>query len=103
MTDPTAHLERARRAVVSDLSVDLAPKLNSLELVTSLIAVEEDVKDWASAMRIVRNGLSHGDRSWPSTLLEPAAEVVEVVARAHLMRTIGVNASSVEHYVSSKA
>jgi hypothetical protein len=54
-------------------------------------------------MRIVRNGLSHGTRGWPPRLLEPAAELLEVIARAHLMRTIGVNGTAIEHYLSSKA
>lgn len=102
-TRPPSNLERALRHVVNDLPVDLASKLNNLELVTSLMAVEEEATDWASAMRIVRNGLSHGDRGWPPSLLEPAAELLEVIARTHLMRTIGVNGTSIEHYLSSKA
>jgi hypothetical protein len=57
----------------------------------------------ASATRLVRNGLSHGTRSWRPSLLEPAAELLEVIARAHLMRTIGVNETSIEHYMSKSA
>jgi hypothetical protein len=99
---PPSNLEHALKDVVTDLPVDLTPKLNNLELVTALTAEDEEVTDWTSAMRIVRNGLSHGDRGWPPSVLEPAAELLEVIARAHLMRTIGVNGTSIEHYLSSK-
>jgi hypothetical protein len=92
-----------RKWVVSDLPVDLTSKLNSLELVTSLVETDDDTTDWASATRLVRNGLSHGTRSWRPSLLEPAAELLEVIARAHLMRTIGVNETSIEHYMSKSA
>lgn len=100
---PLSNLERALNAVIKDLPVDLTGKLNSLELVKSLVAEGGEAKDWASAMRLVRNGLSHGDRSWASRLLRPAAEVLEAIARAHLMRTIGVSDSSIEQYLTGKA
>ena len=100
---PPSNLENSLQAVVSDLPVDLTSKLNSLELVTSLVETDDDTTDWASATRLVRNGLSHGTRSWRPSLLEPAAELLEVIARAHLMRTIGVNETSIEHYVSKSA
>jgi len=100
---PPSNLERALNGVVKALPVDLTAKLNNLELVKSLIAEGGEAKDWASAMRLVRNGLSHGDRSWSSRLLQPAAAILEAVARAHLMRTIGVSDSSIEQYLTPRA
>jgi len=100
---PPSNLERALNAAVGNLPVDLTGKFDSLELVKSLVAVDDgEAKDWASAMRVVRNGLSHGNRSWLPHLLKPAAEVLEAIARAHLMRTIGVTEISIEHYLSRK-
>lgn len=97
---PAGNLEDSLKAVVSDLPVDLSDKLSNLDLVTTMITADADAKDWASALRLVRNGLSHGSSSWPSTLLRPAADLLEVIARAHLMRSIGVNEAALEHYLS---
>lgn len=100
---PASSLDRALQDVVTQLPVDLTTKLADLELVTSLIAEDDQVTDWTSALRIVRNGLSHGRRSWPPDVLEPAAELLEVIARAHLMRVIGVATASIRTYLERAA
>ncbi len=95
---PASGLDHALHDVVASLPVDLTPKLGGLDLVTALIA-DDQADDWASALRIVRNGLSHGRRSWPPRILGPAADLLEVIARAHLMRAVGVNDTSIHDYL----
>ena len=82
-------LEPALRYVVNILPVDLEPDLQALAITHQVIADNDNAKDWAAALRVVRNDLSHGTRTWDSDLLEPAAGILEKVARCHLMRTIG--------------
>lgn len=71
------------------LPVDLQPDLQALEIAHQAIADNHNVKDWTAALRVVRNGLSHGTGIWDPDLLEPAASYLEKIARCHLMRTIG--------------
>lgn len=98
---PPSSLEDALKALLNALPVDLIPRLSELDLVTSLVA-DNQADDWASALRVVRNGLSHGSRSWTAGTLEPAAQLLETIARAHLMRVVRVDERSIKAYLEHR-
>jgi hypothetical protein len=93
---PGADLARTLRWVQRALPVDVAEQLEGLELVGKVIAGTE-AGNWSEALRTVRNDLSHGSRTWDRELLADAADLLERMARAHLMNVIGCPMSSMTH------
>lgn len=85
---PSADLARTLRWVQRALPVDVAEHLERLELVRKVIA-ETEARNWSEALRTVRNDLSHGSRTWDRELLADTADLLERMARAHLMNVIG--------------
>lgn len=99
---PATSLEPALKDVVASLPVNYSDKMNALDLVQTVItSTDNDATHWAAALRVVRNGLSHGSRSWDSHLLEPAAGLLEPIARAHLMRVVGVPDALIQAFLHS--
>lgn len=94
-------LEVALRHAVESLPVDLQPALQTLAITHQVIAVDENVSDWAGALRVVRNGLSHGTQTWGPDQLEPAAAILEKIARCHLMRVIGCPPNAIATFLNT--
>ncbi|GAB2585218.1 hypothetical protein GCM10009593_25450 [Microlunatus antarcticus] len=100
---PITSLEPALRSAVETLPDDLGPRLADLALVDEVKASDDKVKNWAEALRVVRNGLSHGSRTWPAHLLAPAADLLDQIARAHLMRVIGCTTNALHTVLNPDA
>jgi ApeA N-terminal domain 1 len=99
---PITNLETALKAAVDNMPADLSGKIKALELVQTVIAdTDNQTSDWPAVLRVVRNDLSHGRRGWDSDLLAPAADVLETLARAHLMHTIGVRTSMIASFLDT--
>jgi hypothetical protein len=99
---PTTNLEIALKAAVSNMPVDISGRMGALELVRTVIAdTDNRASDWPAALRVVRNDLSHGTRGWDPDFLAPAADVLETLARARLMHTIGVRTSTIESFLDT--
>jgi hypothetical protein len=98
---PAGSLETALRDALQSLPVNLTSEAASLSLIAAVIADQDNsANDWASALRVARNDLSHGTRSWDAKLLEPAADLLERVCRAHLMRVVGCPTPIIKDYLA---
>ena len=92
----------ALRAAIGNLPIDLSARLEALELVQTVIAdADNSASQWSAALGVVRNHLSHGTRGWDPDLLRSAADLLETVARAQLMRTIGVPDRMIQSFLTS--
>jgi hypothetical protein len=100
---PKSNVEMALKAAIGNLPIDLSAKIEALELVQTVIAdADNSASQWSAALGVVRNHLSHGTRGWDPDLLRPAADLLETVARAQLMRTIGVPNRMIESFLTTQ-
>ena len=91
-------LQAVLRLLPSDATVE---QVEALDLVQQVKADPTTMdKTWATALSIVRNDLSHGSRGWDSTLLQPAADLLETYCRAHLMLMLGVSSDLVAAFLA---
>ncbi|MCW3038784.1 MAG: hypothetical protein JWM31_689, partial [Solirubrobacterales bacterium] len=84
---PPSTLETPLRYCLDALPVDLSPSLEGSKLVKQLLS--EGATSMPDALRIVRNDLAHGNRGYDMTDLRELAELLDRVARAHLLRVLG--------------
>lgn len=83
-----ASLEQALIWVTKSLPAPLTVRLADAEIVKKVIA-EGAVSDWVNAIRVIRNDLSHGNRSFSAIELHELNLALDVVARAHVARLLG--------------
>jgi hypothetical protein len=81
------NLDMVLREMVKSLPVDLEPELADCALVKTVIADANTPADTTfGALRYVRNGLSHGTKTFDRYHLHAAAGILECVVRGHLLR-----------------
>lgn len=101
-TRPISNLEKTLHGILGVLPAEgLVAQVEALSLVNQIVddpAV--DTKTWAGALRIVRNDLSHGSRGWDTSLLQPAADLLEKFCRAHLMLLLGIHSETVAAFLT---
>jgi hypothetical protein len=71
------------------LPVNLERELEESALVRSVRSNNEAVTTTLDAIRIARNGLSHGTTAYDRRELAEAANILERVVRGHLLRLLG--------------
>lgn len=65
-------------------------ELQNLEIVQEFLSREEEpARSAADAVRLLRNDLAHGNRSYPQYQVAEAADVLHRLVRAHLLRVLG--------------
>jgi hypothetical protein len=73
------------------LPVDVEPELADSVLVKSVRSDDPSVTSTLDAIRVVRNDLSHGNKTYDRQALAETADIFERVVRGHLLRLLGVS------------
>ena len=88
------------REMLQALPIDLESELTDGMLVTSVRSENPNVTSTLDAIRIVRNDLSHGNRTYDRQALSEAADIFERVVRGHLLRLLDVSDEIVTRVLS---
>ena len=88
---PAENLAEKLRASCAEFVVEIEHQLQQDGGVVGLIRDEEDIRDGADAVRVMRNGLSHGDRTFDRSTLRHVAGVLERAVRRLLLRRLGAS------------
>ncbi|MFD4231406.1 hypothetical protein [Streptomyces sp. NPDC058545] len=86
---PPASLDSALNAMVSGLPVDTMDRLAKTSLVTEAMSEPPVPTTTASALRVVRNNLAHGNRGYEAHKLDKAVGILELIVRGHSLRILG--------------
>ena len=90
-TSPAENLAEKLRSSCAEFILELEQQLQQDKGVVDLITEEEHVSDGADAVRVIRNGLSHGDRTFDRSTLRHVATVLERAVRRLLLRRLGAS------------
>ena len=82
------------------LPIDLEAELTDGALVKSVRSQFPTVTSTLDAIRIVRNDLSHGNRTYDRHALAEAADILERVVRGHLLRLLDASDEIVRRVLS---
>lgn len=88
---PLRGLNEALGRLVSDLPVDLTPRLSGCKLLAEYLDDFEgaELQRVAYALSRVRNDLAHGNRGFDAYDLHETVQVLERIVRAHALRLLG--------------
>ncbi|MBM9624763.1 HEPN domain-containing protein [Streptomyces zhihengii] len=89
LKNPPTSLESALNATVSDLPVNSMHHLAKTALVADVISQPPAPTTAASALRVVRNNLAHGNRGYEEHKLDEVVRILELIVRAHSLRILG--------------
>lgn len=90
-------LDGALTHTLESLPYDLRPGLAGTALVKQVIADTDNEADSPeSALRVVRNDLAHGNRSYPTNELRSVVALLERVVRAEGLRMLGCSTPALE-------
>ena len=97
---PLQGLDMVLREMLQALPLNLEPELTNSALVESVRAENDDVTTTLDAVRVVRNHLSHGTRTYERQDLAEAADVFERAVRGHLLRLLGASTEAIKRVLS---
>jgi hypothetical protein len=97
---PPMGVDSVLREMLQALPIDLESELTDGMLVTSVRSENPNVTSTLDAIRIVRNDLSHGNRTYDRQALSEAADIFERVVRGHLLRLLDVSDEIVTRVLS---
>ncbi|SKQ76421.1 Uncharacterised protein [Mycobacteroides abscessus subsp. abscessus] len=97
---PLETFDAAIRKMLEILPVDLEPELEQSALVQSVRSDNETVSTTLDAIRIARNGLSHGTKAYNRQELAEAANILERAVRGHLFRLLEASPEAIERVLS---
>jgi hypothetical protein len=97
---PLETSDAAIRKMLQMLPVDLEPDLARSALVESVRSDNESVTKTLDAIRIARNGLSHGTKAYDRRELAEVADILERVVRGHLLRLLGTSTEAITRVLS---
>ncbi len=86
---PMSSLDECLRSTFRGLPIDVTQELGNTELVQSVQADPRKPDGVPGALRLVRNDLSHGTRSYDVMQVHEVATILNRAARAHLLRLLG--------------
>lgn len=91
MRTPAEGLETALTVTFRSLPTDLRPEIEKTDLITSYRGLDQTRKDvrLETVLVRIRNDLSHGTRAYDADELDEAADLLERVVRAELLRLLG--------------
>ncbi|MEU3703624.1 HEPN domain-containing protein [Streptomyces anulatus] len=93
---PPTSLESALNATVQGLPVNTMDRLAKTELVTDVMSQSPTPTTAASALRVVRNNLAHGNRGYDAHELDEVVKILELIVRGHSLRILGCPESVVK-------
>jgi hypothetical protein len=88
------------RKMLRALPVDLEPELADSALVRSVRSDNPTINTTLDAIRVTRNGLSHGTKAYDRQELAEAANIFERVVRGHLLRLLGTSTEAITRVLS---
>lgn len=97
---PLETFDAAIRKMLATLPVNLEPELEESALVRSVRSENETVNTTLDAIRIARNGLSHGTKAYEKRELAEAANILERAVRGHLLRLLEASPEAIERVLS---
>jgi hypothetical protein len=96
---PFSSLDTALSWAAKSLPGDVAARIADCQLVREVIN-DGRATDWANALRVVRNDLAHGDRSYEAQALYDTSQLLDRVVRAHVLRTVNAGDDVLETLLS---
>lgn len=93
---PPQGLDMMLREMLQTLPVDLEPELTSSELVQTVRSADDTIATTLDAVRVVRNDLSHGNKTYERQHLAQVADIFERAVRGHLLRLLGTSPAAIE-------
>ena len=97
---PPLGVDSVLREMLQALPIDLEAELTDGALVKSVRSQFPTVTSTLDAIRIVRNDLSHGNRTYDRHALAEAADILERVVRGHLLRLLDASDEIVRRVLS---
>jgi hypothetical protein len=91
-------LDSALSKMLKALPLKLQPELTKCDLVKSVRSENKGI-DAIGALRLVRNDLSHGNRTYPEGELHDAVGILQRAVRGHLLRLLGASEAAQERAV----
>jgi len=98
---PPQGLDMVLREMLQALPISLESALTNTALVKSVRSVDENTTTTLDAIRVVRNDLSHGNRTYDRQDLAEAADILERAVRGHLLRLLGASTEAIRRVLSS--
>jgi hypothetical protein len=102
MKRPPASLTTCLRDLFMALPIDLTPALEETALVKLLRSDERKPQGAFDALRLIRNDLSHGTRGYDAFDVDEVANLLDRVARAHLLRILGCELTALDRVLQSR-
>jgi hypothetical protein len=97
-------LDGVLREMLRALPTDLESELASSDLVSSVpLDPSAGVNTALDVIRVVRNDLSHGNRTYDRHALGAAADILERVVRGHLLRLLEVSESAINRVLRPRS
>ncbi|MDW3851005.1 hypothetical protein NMK34_30810 [Micromonospora sp. BRA006-A] len=97
---PFSSLDSCLRDLIGALPVDVSSDLLETALLRSVQNDPRRPQGVADSLRIIRNDLAHGTRGYPIQDLNEVSQILEQVARAHLLRVLGCGVDVQERAVN---
>lgn len=97
MRKPHGSLDRCLDEMFTSLPYDVRDELNATTLVQQVNQDAGKPLGLPEALRIVRNGLSHGTKGYPAQDLRAVVQILNRVTRAHMLRVLGCGADAQSH------
>lgn len=86
---PVSSLDACLRDLIGTLPINLSSALADTHLLRSVQDDPRRPDGVAGAMRIIRNDLAHGTKGYPLQDLDEVSQILDRIARAHLLRVLG--------------
>ncbi|WP_431231353.1 hypothetical protein ACQ856_17330 [Mycolicibacterium psychrotolerans] len=99
---PFEPLDTALQVLLEILPVNLEPELAASALVQSVRAEDETATGTLSAIRVVRNKLSHGEKAYDRSQLTEVADILERAVRGHLLRLVGASDAAITRVLAAE-
>ncbi|MEV4481712.1 hypothetical protein [Micromonospora coxensis] len=97
MRKPHSSLDKCLDEMFNSLPYDVRDELNATTLVQQVKQDAGKPLGLPEALRIVRNGLSHGTKGYPTQDLHAVVQILDRVTRAHMLRVLGCGADAQSH------
>lgn len=97
---PPQSLDSILSEMLQALPLDLVPELTRSALVGAVCREDESVNTPLDAIRVARNHLSHGTRTYERQHLAETADIFERAVRGHLLRLLGASTEAIKRVLS---
>lgn len=99
---PFRGLDGALHWANKSLPVDISDRLEACTLISDVVTYDDKIASWADALRVVRNNLAHGNKTYETTHLYQVTSILDLVVRAHVLRTLGADDDTLINVLNPK-